>query len=97
MSVRYFVQTRFLFQDIPYEKSQRIQNEVRIYKRPEYIYSEMPSGYEPDEDPFEYVDRAVLDRVIEVEVEETKNEEAAVDAAAEEEIPMTVRTDQIDG
>ena len=40
----------------------------------------MPSGYDPDEDPFVYVDKSVLNKVIEseeeteTEVEETKTE-----------------------
>ena len=29
-------------------------NEVRIFKHPEFLFSEQPTGYERDEDPFVY-------------------------------------------
>ena len=54
ISNRYFIYARLLFDNLPYDKSQRIQYEVRIYKRPEYIYSELPTGYEKDNDPSTY-------------------------------------------
>ena len=31
---------------------------MRIYKRPEFFFSELPSGYERGEDPFTYHDGA---------------------------------------
>ena len=55
LTVRYFIYTRLLFDEIPYEKCQRLANEVRIYKLPEFLYSELPTGFDRDEDPFEYV------------------------------------------
>ena len=54
ITVRYFIYTRFLFENLPYERSQRVINEVRIFKRPEYLFSDMPSGYDKGEDPFTY-------------------------------------------
>jgi len=51
--IRYYVYTRALFTNMPANKCQRVLNEVRIYKRPEFIYSEQPSGYGP-KDPFTY-------------------------------------------
>ena len=42
-----------LYNKIPYEESQRIQNEIRIYTKPMYLFSEQPDG-RTAEDPFEY-------------------------------------------
>ena len=62
--VRYYIYTRLFFDNIPIEKSQRVKNEVRIFKRPEFIYSQQPSGYE-SQDPFTYLNgatrRVILD------------------------------------
>ena len=42
-----------LFKTIPLEECQRVQNELRIYTRPMFLFSEQPDGRSAD-DPFEY-------------------------------------------
>ena len=53
IKIKYFMLTRMLYNKIPYEESQRIQNEIRIYTKPMYLFSEQPDG-RTAEDPFEY-------------------------------------------
>lgn len=52
--VRYYIYTRLLFDGLDYDRCQRMANEVRIFKLPEYLFSDLPTGYERNEDPFTY-------------------------------------------
>ena len=51
--VKYFILTRMLYSKLSYEESQRVSNEIRIYTKPMFLFSEQPDGKTAD-DPFEY-------------------------------------------
>ena len=53
IKIRYFITTRLLYKKLPYDESQRVINEVRIYTKPMFIFSDKPDGLTSD-DPFEY-------------------------------------------
>lgn len=92
--MRYFIYTRLLFDTLAYEKSQRLANEVQIFKHPEFLYSEMPSGYEPDEDPFVYYNggnRKLLKQAdkAEADEDEAKNKPKLIGKVMDESLNLT--------
>ena len=56
--------TRLLYKKLPYDMSQRVINEVRIFTKPMFLFSDTPEGTKAGEDPFEYHGGAAWTKVV---------------------------------
>ena len=64
VKIRYFILTRLVHKKLPAEQSQRIMNEVRIFTKPMFLFSDTPEGRTPAEDPFEYYGGATWGKIV---------------------------------